>query len=740
MRRSIQIVSACAIILVTGPGTGVSDSLAAEGEKIPCNNFCRTWMGYEAGAQAAPPARPDDTVTVTPSKVQLDPELATDHSASKTADSADKLHHPKPKRKGERDTADVSNRRSAAQSKTSKLAKNLKSQDDVVPDGRSGSEGERNRPPDQAPENLKKLPLMRSETSAGPANLTARGIPLPPRLPRYARQDQSGVAQAGTIAADRSRTGVGDARQAKPSTKANVTAGANSGRNAAELDVSHPATGSTISVAAKPTEKTANIGSDGAADGAAAVARSPALGSMLAIDPRAAVLRGKPQLSPENTPDSTKASATPTRAANGPVIEGAPTVGVVAPTSDPSRSAVAAPKADTPSPALAPTGEATSKIQPNLVGHNSAVATGGTVPAGSSPPSGLAFVPGSGSDKDTTKAAPKVDAPPSPIIASEEVTANHPPQPADKGSTVAVVDPKVVVPPMPSGQVVGPSAETDKQAARVASPAATPQTAARFSGQAASVSSPNTVDQGSQAATDAAANPKATSATISIGAVRVGDDDGLLRPAPVSSGPPARPATAPKVAVPQQAPVDPTSTHVAALNEVQTMSAPRVSSSPAALPNANRQVVPDLDSTAKEPGAVASSSTKAPIGSGGAPLGSHGDAYRASPGETASMVMAPKPGAAPDNPGTLVTISVNDVSAQPEKTTIDYTIMNLAASPVDILFIRCNAVDPSGAIVGSVFDYVVNIAAGQEIKRSVHMPSDFASGQTFSCANDAATH
>ena len=150
MRRSIQIVSACAIILVTGPGTGVSDSLAAEGEKIPCNNFCRTWMGYEAGAQAAPPARPDDTVTVTPSKVQLDPELATDHSASKTADSADKLHHPKPKRKGERDTADVSNRRSAAQSKTSKLAKNLKSQDDVVPDGRSGSEGERNRPPDQA--------------------------------------------------------------------------------------------------------------------------------------------------------------------------------------------------------------------------------------------------------------------------------------------------------------------------------------------------------------------------------------------------------------------------------------------------------------------------------------------------------------------------------------------------------------------------------------------------------------
>ena len=115
MRRSIQIVSACALILVvTGPGTGVSDGLAAEGEKLPCNNFCRTWMGYEAGARTATPAQSDETVTVKPTEVQRDPELTVDHSAFQTAfttDNGDKLHHPKPKRKGERDTADVSKRR-----------------------------------------------------------------------------------------------------------------------------------------------------------------------------------------------------------------------------------------------------------------------------------------------------------------------------------------------------------------------------------------------------------------------------------------------------------------------------------------------------------------------------------------------------------------------------------------------------------------------------------------------------
>ena len=741
MRRSIQIVSACALILVvTGPGTGVSNGFAAEGEKLPCNNFCRTWMGYEAGARTATPARSDETVTVKPTEVQRDPELAVDHSASQTdftTDSADKLHHPKPKRKGERDTADVSKRRSiATQSKTSKLGKNLVSQDDVLPDGRSGSDSARNRPPDQAQENVRNPPVIRSETSSRLAKVTAREVPLPPRLPRYARPDRSGVAQAGLSTAGRIRTGVVDEQQAKASTKADVTAGSDNVRKAAELDVSHPATGSAISVAVKPTEKTVDIGSDGAANGAAVV-RSPGLSVVPAIDPQAAVLAGQRKVSPENTPDGAKSSATQTRAVDVHVTEGAQTVGVVGLASDPSSSAVTS-KVDALPPALAETGEAASKTLPDTVGQKSTIAAHGPVPTESLSPAGRAFVLGSGSDKGVAEVAKEVEAPPPSSLAPEGATAKNAPKSADEGSAVSVAHTTVGVPPVPEGRVVGPALDTDKQAALV-SPAEAPQTTSGDSGRAAPINSPNTIDQGSQLAADAAANPKATSAGTSTGAARAGNDDGSTRPAPAPLSPPARPATVPEVALKEQAPVYPTGTRVAALNEVQTMSAPRVSQTPAALPNSKSQVFPDLDSKPEQPSAVASSSTKAAVSSEDTSLGTKGDAHRANPGETASLVMAPPPTAS-DNQVTLVTISVNDVSAQPKKTTIGYTVMNLAASPVDILFIRCNALDARGTIVGSVLDYVVNIPAGQEIKRLVHMPSDFASGHTFSCANDAATH
>ena len=742
MRRSIRIVSACAFIVVmTGPGTGVGGGWAAEGEKLPCNNFCRTWMGYEAGGRTTPPARSDETITVKPSEAQLDPEFTVDHSASKidsTTDSGDKLHHPKPKRKGERDTVDASNRRSVATpSKTSKLAKNPVGHDDVSSDGRSSSESPRTIPPDQAEENVRKPSTMRSETSSGPARVTARGIPLPPRLPRDARPDRSGVAQAGAIAADQIRTRVVDERQAKPTAKADVTTGSNSGRNAAERDVSHPASGIMVSVAARPTAKTVQTGSGDAAGGTA-VARSPGPSAMPAIDSREAVPGGTGELSSEDMPNGTKSAVTQTPAVNGYVIAGAPTIGVVAPASDPSRSAVAS-KADAPPPALAATGEAAPKILPNIVGQAPAIAADGAAPTGSLSPAGRAFVPGSGSDKDAAAGAPTPEAPSSPFLASQDATAKNPPKSADKGPAVSVAD-TTVVPAVPNGRTVGPASDTDKQPALVASPSEAPHATSGIPGRAA-LRSPNAVDQGLQVAADAAANPKATSATTSTGAARAGNDDGVPRPAPAPSSPPERAATAPTVTLPEQAAVQSTGTHVAALNELQTMmSAPRVSQSPAALPNTNSQVIKDLDSKAKQPGATATSSTKAPISSGDITLGNSGDAHRADPAETASIVMAPPPAPAANNPATLVTISVNDVSAQPEKTTIGYTITNLAASPVDILFIRCNAVDPRGAIVGSVFDYVVNIPAGQEIKRFVHLSSDFSSGQTFSCANDAATH
>ena len=471
-----------------------------------------------------------------------------------------------------------------------------------------------------------------------------------------------------------------------------------------------------------------DIGSDGAAN-SAAVVRSPGLSVVPAIDPQGAVPGGQRDISPEDTPDSAKSSATSTRAADGHVTEGARTVGVVGLAPDPISSAVTS-KADALPPAFAATGEAASKIVPDTLGQKSAIAAHGLVPTGSLSPAGRAIVLGSGSDKGVATLATEVEAPPPSALASEGAIAKNPPKSADEGSALSVAH-TTVVPP-------GPALDTDKQAALV-SPAEASQTTSGVSGRAAPLSSPNTVDQGSQLAADAAANPRATSAGTSTGAAQAGNDDGTTRPALAPLSPPARPGTVPKVALTEQAPVHPTGSRVAALNEAQTMSAPRVSQSPAALLNAKSQVIADLDSKPEQPRAVASSSTKAPISSEDMSSGGKGDAHRANPGETASLVMAPPP-AASDSQATLVTISVNDVSAVSQKTTIVYTITNLAASPVDILFIRCNAVDPRGNIVGSVLDYVVNIPAGQEIKRLVHMPSDFASGHTFSCANDAATH
>ncbi len=728
MRRSKQIVSACAFILVaTGAGTGVSDGLAAEGEKLPCNHLCQTWMGYESGARVAPVVRSDETATGKPSEVQPDPEFAVDHTMTNVdpaTDSGDRLHHPKPKRKGERDTAAGSNRRSlATRSKTSKLAKSLGGHDDVLSDGLSDPESSRNKPPGQAEEIDRKSPVIRGETSSGPAKALARDVPLPPRLPRDARPERRGVAQADPIAAGQIRAKVADEQQAKPTTKADVTAGP-ARKNAAERDVSHPATGSKMAVAARPAAKTAAIDSDGAAEGLA-VARTPGLSVMPAIDPRGAVLGATREAPSGETPESTKSSAPQTHAVAGPVIEGAPKVGDVAHVSDPSGSAVTA-KVDALPPAFAATGEAASKTLPIRVGQEPAVAIDRPAAPSSLLSAGRADMPGSGLDKDGAKVAPKAEAPPSPSL---EVTAKNPLQSAFKGSAVSAADTTVVVPSVPASRTVGPASDTDKQAAQVIPPAEAPPASAGTSGRAASINSPKTVEQGSRVTADAAAKSDASSATTSIGAARAGDHDGIARPAPAPSTPPARAASAAEAAVPEQASVYPAATHVAALNDGQTMSAPRVSQSPVALPSA--------DGKAAQPGP--SNAVRAPISSGDVSLG-NGDAHRPNPGETASMVMAPPPAATSDNPATLVTIAVNDVSSQREKTTIGYTITNLAASHVDILFIRCNAVDPRGTILGSVFDYVVNIPAGQVIKRSVHMSSDFGAGPTFSCANDAATH
>ena len=112
------------------------------------------------------------------------------------------------------------------------------------------------------------------------------------------------------------------------------------------------------------------------------------------------------------------------------------------------------------------------------------------------------------------------------------------------------------------------------------------------------------------------------------------------------------------------------------------------------------------------------------------------DNLRASPNETAAMSL-PVPVPTDGTTSSPVTISIGEVAAKPQETTIVYTITNSRTSPVDLLFVRCNALDRKGSIVGSVFDYVENIPAGEQIKRVVRMASTLDTAQqSFSCAND----
>ena len=107
-----------------------------------------------------------------------------------------------------------------------------------------------------------------------------------------------------------------------------------------------------------------------------------------------------------------------------------------------------------------------------------------------------------------------------------------------------------------------------------------------------------------------------------------------------------------------------------------------------------------------------------------------------SPTETAAMSL-PVPVPTDGTTSSPIVIAIGEVAAKPQETTIVYTITNSRTSQVDLFFVRCNALDRKGVVVSSVFDYVENIPAGEQIKRVVRMASPLDTAQqSFSCAND----
>ena len=160
---------------------------------------------------------------------------------------------------------------------------------------------------------------------------------------------------------------------------------------------------------------------------------------------------------------------------------------------------------------------------------------------------------------------------------------------------------------------------------------------------------------------------------------------------------------------------------------------------PLVVPEGSRHAEGDPATGTEKAAQIVSEQIQAPVNNGDKTPTQ--DPHRAPPGEIASITAAPLPAPASDDrsPAASVTVAIGAVSTEPKGTAIAYTITNPAASLVDLLFIRCNAIDPKGAVVGSAFDYVENIPGGQQVKRVVRMPSDVVpQGGTFTCAIDAA--
>ncbi len=713
-------------------------------------------MGNEGGEAAAPQPSPAETVTVKPAQVSRDPEQTTDDPVTRgvearTASEIDrdtKPSRPKQKRKTKPVTADISDPRSpGARSKASKLAKSSKAEVDALSEPHPGSGSSPRRSRTRAEDSVSKPLRERDPSSSEATAVTAHEVAPHAHTGRPVR---TGVAKAGPGTADEKRASDGVGQPAGPIVSSKT------------LPI--PARAPDVAPAVDARQETTSPVPSTKGTDSQAVTPPP-------TTPGEVASKALPKTDVETSPATVER---PVVAAPPPSPEIGAVVSPANPDTGASQAAVSAPAMVTG--AAAPKDPTTAPDQGVTVVGKAAAPP---------PPEGRVVGPASAPDTQAAGVASQAAVPPA-AMATGEAAPKNPTTALDQGATFVGT---AAAPPLPEGRNVGAASEPATQAAGVASQAAVPPPA-MVTGAAVSKDAPTTPPQGAAVVdttampsspegrrVDAASEPEAPAAEVAphaavppsvaetastnaptplaketavgMGAaegpaaatvvIPFASKDDVAQPVAAPSGSPTPAVSGMSVPVPGQAAVRDGVAPLTAMNEPE---APVSSLNPPALPEAFRETIPDHDGDAERPVSSASNPTKPSVSNGYGALGKIDGNVGSTPAETASILMAPPSAIVPpdENPSTRVKIAIGDISTKPEGTAIAYTITNAAAAPVDLLFIRCNAVDRDGVVVGSAFDYVENIPAGQQVQRVVQMSSEVtASGQTFSCANDAAT-
>ncbi len=366
---------------------------------------------------------------------------------------------------------------------------------------------------------------------------------------------------------------------------------------------------------------------------------------------------------------------------------------------------------------------------PDAIGKTPAVAVDAPAATGTSSPETRTVAPASGSDANTARLVPQ-DAAALRATATAEAVATSPNTVGNQSTGTGGGGLAMSV-SSSDGGAGAPASGSYAKAAKATSQVEAPALDATATEQTAAIP-PDAVRRGVAAVSDTG---NSEAAATSIDTARPGRDI-VLSAAAVS----VLPVIARPDPIQKQIPVQSSGTPTVALDASSTASEPvaRLTQSPLASDKVTREDSPSTGMVATD----ATSRTKVLAGSVDQALGKTDDAHETPSGDMVSIAMGKPPIAAASVSGSatpVLTIAIADVMTHPEGTTIAYTITNPATSLVDLLFVRCDAIDPKGTIVGSVFDYVENIPAGQQVKRVVRIPSDITSGQSFSCANDAAT-
>lgn len=854
MRHSMQIVSACAVLMVAaGPVTGFSDNALAQDEKLPCNSFCRTWMGYESHAGTGQQAPSTDTVK-SPAVVQdaappsdnLETNTTSTGSVSEPEGEASPSH-TRPKRNARvPETTDASDEGPvAARSKAKKLAKSLKTPETTGGDGLSDSGPTTRRRSMPVDEKVRTTSVDHDANPSEPAHVASRSVPLPPRLPRSLRPSLRDVAQKiAPNASDEDRVRPMDghvASGALPSTPGRNTGpllnpGVAAARVAPASQIPHPIQEAPVESAAKPTPNRP----EAPATAVSAQAPDPKVVSTGGRDTTPALASGN-AAAPVVTPVQIGHVATAAPAENSakltsnkpeaPVSAQALDERAASPdgrdlTSSPdlpnAAARVAPPPRVAPAAVAAPAGNTATLIVPDQPKAPTAVLNSAAPPV-PDPATAAALVAPSTQVAPAAKAVPADNTaallvpnqpkPPAPPPVPDSVTAAALVAPPTQVAPIAVAAPaetaaKLPAPSQPKAPVAvvnegasTPTADPANIAARVATPvqvAPAPdtvptETAAKLIAPSQPQSPATVVDEEA-----AVARTESTAARDSTSLLDPGTAAALVAPptqvAPVAEA--ASAATAKTLLAPNQseasaAMLDPHFADPAAPNaasaaglDLKHDDPPQESErvvAPAGVVRPSSDVAPMLVPAGRDgqPVVATNDDHTADVGSTTGILGKTavppdtqiGDAsdsqhdavrpqslfpnpdktpnskegdvkavpdesLRASPNETASMSL-PVPVPTDGTTSSPITIAIGEVAAKAQDTTIIYTITNSRISPVDLLFVRCNALDYKGVIVGSVFDYVENIPAGEQIKRVVRIASAIGTPQkSFSCAND----